>query len=192
MKKPRQSSKGATHNGHRRSFVGARDSAVITAKRTINAQRTENEDEDRTERWLLEGTPVLIAKDFLDSENPDSKPMAALNGNASRNIEELVRQIHLCCSDEKWTSYQKRVACEQLVRIALLSTDSIYRLADEFPEPFREIAEELSYFPCPFPAQAEDLAILKKIIWDDFNLGKRHILKVRGASGRKTFSKKPG
>ena len=186
----RRSGKRAARNGHRRASIGESDATQIMAKNAISVECTENEEERRTERWILEGTPVLIAKDFLDSENPDSKPIAALKGRASRDVEELVRQIHLCCSDQKWTSYQKRVACEQLVQLAVLSTSGIYRLAKQFPEPFREIAEELSDFPCFFPAHAEDLPVLKNFIWDELSLGKRHTLKFRAASRRKTFSKK--
>jgi hypothetical protein len=159
------------------------------AKRETNAQRAESEDERRA-RWALEGIPVLIAKDFLDPEDPESLCLIALEGRASRDIEELARQIHCCCSDKKWTSYQKRVACEELVKLAILTTVNVHRLAKEFPEPFREIAEELSDFPCLFPAHADDLRSLQKIMWDKFNLGKRHTLKLRGAPGRKTFSKK--
>src|SRR5258707_15558829 len=104
---------------------------------------------------ILEWSRVLIAKDFSDPEDPDPQPMAALNGEASRDIEELAKQIHRCCSNKKWTSYQKRVACSQLVELAFLATESMYRLAEEFPEPFREIAEELPRFPCLFPAYAD-------------------------------------
>jgi hypothetical protein len=82
------------------------------------------------------------------------------------------------------------VACEQLVTLAVLSTQSIGLLAKEFPEPFREIAEELPEFPCLFPAHAEQLRSLQKIMWDEFKLGKRHPLKLRAAPGRKTFSPK--
>jgi hypothetical protein len=66
----------------------------------------------------------------------------------------------------------------------------MYGLAKEFPEPFREIAEELPHFPCLFPAHAEELRSLQKVMWDHFNLGKRHELKLRAAPRRKTFSKK--
>jgi hypothetical protein len=159
------------------------------AKRETNAQRAESED-DRQTRWILEGIPVLIAKDFLDPEDPNPKPIAALQGRAKRDIKELARQIRCCCSDKKWTSYQKRVACEQIVKLAFLSTENMNRLAIEFPEPFREIAEELPHFPCLFPASAEKLRSLQKVMWDKFNLGKRHTLKLRGAPGRKTFSEK--
>ena len=159
------------------------------AKRETNPQRAESEDERQT-RWVHKGIPVLIAKDFLDPEHPEGLCLAALEGRASRDIEELARQIHRCCSDKKWTSYQKRVACEQLVKLAILSTGSMNRLASEFQEPFREIAEELPHFPCLFPAHADDLRSLQKILWGEFNLGKRHPLKLRAAPGRKTFSKK--
>jgi hypothetical protein len=121
---------------------------TLMAKRETNAQRTEFEDERKR---LMEQCAVLTAKDFSDSEDPNPKPIAALEGRASRGIEELARQIHCCCSDKKWTNYQKRVACEQLVKLAFLSTASMYRLAKEFPEVFREIAEELPHFPCLFP-----------------------------------------
>ena len=118
--------------------------------------------------------------------------MAALEGEASRDIEELAEQIHRCCSDKKWTSYQKRAACEQLVKLAVLSTQSIGHLAKEFPEPFREIAEELPEFPCLFPAHADQLRSLQKIVWDEFNLGKRHTLKLRAARGERRFPRKRG
>lgn len=32
--------------------------------------------------------------------------MAALNGKAARDIRELARQIHCCCSNKKWTNSQ--------------------------------------------------------------------------------------
>jgi hypothetical protein len=159
------------------------------AKRETNAQRAESEDERRA-RWALEGIPVLIAKDFSDSERGEPRPIAALQGEAERDVEELARQIHRCCSGKKWTSYQKRMACEQLVKLAILTTVSVHGLAKEFPEPFREIAEELPDFPCLFPAHVEDLRSLQKIMWEKFNLGKRHNLKLRAAPGRKTFSMK--
>jgi hypothetical protein len=79
---------------------------------------------------------------------------------------------------------------EQLVKLAILSTNSIYGLAKEFPEPFREIAGELPHFPCLFPAHADDLRLTQKFMWDELNLGKWHTLKLRAAPGRKTFSKK--
>ena len=151
--------------------------------RSIRLARSEG-DERRT-RWALEGIPVLTAKEFSDPEFPVAKSMIRLKGEATRDIQELARQIHCCCSDKKWTSYQKRVACKQLVKLAFLSTESIYRLANEFPEPFREIAEESAHFPCLFPAHPDDLRSLQKIMWDEFNLGKRHTLKLRAAPGPK-------
>jgi hypothetical protein len=159
------------------------------AKRETNAQYIGDEFEDELKR-SMELCAVLSAKDFWDPEHPDPKPIAALEGRASRDIKELARQIYHCCSDKKWTSYQKRVACEQLVKLAVASTQSVFALAAEFPEPFREIAEELPKFPCLFPAHAEELQSLQKEMWDEFNLGKRHALKLRAAPGRKTFSTK--
>ena len=126
----------------------------------------------------------------LSGNDSGQTPIAALEGRTSRDIKELTSQIHRCCSDKKWTSYQKRVACEELVKLAVLSTASLNRLVGEFPEPFREIAEEMPYFPCLFPAHAEDLASLKKLMWDELKLGGRHAFKLRAAPGRKTFSKK--
>src|SRR6476660_2884254 len=154
------------------------------------AQYTESENERRPQRWILEGIPVLIAKAFSDSEDPDPQPMAALMGEASRDIKELAKQIRRCCSDETWSNYQKRVACEQLVKLASLSTKTIFDLATEFLEPFREIAEELPYFPCQFPAHPDDRRLVQKFLLDDLNLGKRHNLKLRAVPGRKTFSMK--
>jgi hypothetical protein len=153
-------------------------------KRETNAERAAREDE---RRWIIEGIPVLISED-QDSEHPKTETLAALEGAARRDIEQLAKQIHRCCSDKKWNSYQKRVACEQLVNLAFLSTDSMYHLAKEFPEPFREIAEVMSRFPCIFPAHVDEVKQLQKVLWDDFNLGRRHTLKLRGKPGRKTFS----
>jgi hypothetical protein len=165
------------------------------AKRVANAQCAESEDERQT-RWILEGIPVLTAK-YTDceefdprSEEPEGTSLIRLESRASVRIKQLARQIHRCCSDKKWNSFQKRVACEQIVELAFLSTESMNRLAIEFPEPFREIAEELPHFPCLFPAHADDLRSLQKIMWDEFNLGKRHTLRLRAAPRRKTFSKK--
>jgi hypothetical protein len=131
---------------------------------------------------------VLCTNDFADPENP--KPIGALVGEASRDIDDLAKQIRRCCSDEKWTPFQKRVACEELVKLAVLSTGSLNRLVSEFPERFREIAEERPEFPCLFPAHAEELPRLKTMMWDELNLGKRFALKLRAAPGRKTFSTK--
>jgi hypothetical protein len=151
-------------------------------------------EEERQMRRVFEGIPVLVAEDpdseEGEEEDPKSTTLAFLHGRATRDIEQLTNQIRRICSDKTWTSYQKRVACEQLVELAFLSTQRIHHLAGEFPEPFREIAEELSHFPCLFPAHAEDLQSLQKIMWDEFNLGKRHMLKLRAAPRRKTFSKK--
>ena len=163
------------------------------AKRGTN-KRAAREDFDPEERRIgirlaLEGISVLTAKDFLDPEDPECLYLAALEERARRDIEELARQIRCCCSDKKWTSYQKRVACEQLVKLAILSTDSIYGVAKDFLEPFREIAEELPHFPCLFPAHAHDLRVTQRFMWDHFNLGKHHELKLRASHGRKTFSK---
>jgi hypothetical protein len=139
---------------------------------------------------IMEWCAVLVTCDFSDPETDDPQPMAALDGEATRAIEELAKQIHRCCSDKKWTSYQKRVACEQLVKLALVLTESLFCLANEFREPFREIAEELSAFPCVFPAHPDDVQRLQKKMLVDLNLGKRHPLKLRAAPGRKNFSKK--
>ena len=132
------------------------------AKRETNDERVRSQDE-RWERRALEWCKVLIAEDpNSEEEDPRTTTLVALRGAARRDIDELTKQIRRVCFDKKWTSYQKRVACEELVKLAFLSTESMYRLAKEFPEPFREIAEELSHFPCLFPAHAEELPSLQK------------------------------
>lgn len=160
-------------------------------KRETNADRasslTQSGLSPETVRWIVEGIPVLIAED-PDSEDPKGDRLATLEGGMSRGIERLAKQVHRYCSDKKWTSYQKRVACEQLVSLANQATRSIFDLAAEFPEPFREIAEELPLFPCLFPAHPDTLRELQTLMWDRFNLGKCHALKLRAAPGRKTFS----
>jgi hypothetical protein len=164
---------------------------VLMPKRETNAQRTAREVEFEDERKRSRDWGAVLTNDFSDSEDPDPKPcMGALEGRANRDIEELARQIHCCCSDKKWTSYQKRVACEQLIKLACLATESVHRLAREFSEPFRKIAEMSAWFPCLFPAHADELRSLQELMWDHFNLGRRHPLKLRAAPGRKTFSMK--
>ena len=106
-----------------------------------------------------------------------------------RDIYQLEKQVRHCCSDKKRASREKREACEQLVRLAAASTGSVSRLAEQFTQPFREIAERLPAFPCLFPAHVDDLRAVQKIIWDELNLGKRHALKLRSLRGRRTFSK---
>src|SRR5262249_7938575 len=81
-------------------------------------------------------------------------------------------------------------ACEQIVRVASQSIMDLNWLAEKFPEPFREIAEESAHFPCLFPAHPEDLPSMQRFICDKLNLGKRCWLKVRPVGRRKTFSKK--
>jgi hypothetical protein len=181
MKKTSTKQRASARNGQRES--------ALMAKPDTNVQFTGNKFEDEL-KHIMERCAVLIAKDFSDLERAKPRPIAALQGAAKRDIGELIEQIHRCCSDKKWTNYQKRVACEQLVELAFTSTHSVFRLAKEFPEPFREIAEELPWFPCLFPAHADHLRSLQKTMWNELNLGKRHPLKLRSPSGRKTFSTK--
>jgi hypothetical protein len=166
---------------------GCRDGSAGSDKKAKTQRRVERDAElKRIEDWCA----VLSTKEFSDAEDPDPRPIASLHGEASRDIEELTAQIDRCCSHKNWTPYQKRAACEQLVKLAVLSTDNVARLAKEFPAPFREIAEELPVFPCLFPAQAESVPLLQDFLWNKLNLGKRHELKLRGPQGRKTFSTK--
>jgi hypothetical protein len=103
-------------------------------------------------------------------------------------VQELAARVHQHCSDEKLTSEEKQQASQLLVNIACQATALMNRLAGAFRLSFREIAEESASFPCLFPAHAGELRFLQKIMWNDFNLGKRHPLKLRPARGRKTFS----
>jgi hypothetical protein len=96
-----------------------------------------------------------------DALMPDD--MAALRAEASRNIEELAKQIHRCCSDKKGTGDQKREACWQLVRLAGLSTKKMLHLATEFPEPFREIARAVLRFPVFFPGARQSPVAYPKV-----------------------------
>jgi hypothetical protein len=138
------------------------------AKRETNVHDAEREEERRT-RLLLDEIPTL-------------------NARASKTIEELAKQIRRCCSSKKWTSGQKREACLQLVKLAGLSTQKVFHLAIEFPEPFREIAEQCSAFPSFFPAHVDHLRLVQRFLLDELNLGKRHYLKLRAVPRRKTFS----
>jgi hypothetical protein len=50
------------------------------------------------------------------------KDIRALSLTVRRNIYELEKRVHHCCSDKKRTSREKREACEQLVRLSAAST----------------------------------------------------------------------
>jgi hypothetical protein len=144
MKKPGRTNKRAARHGRRRASSSESEGALM-AKRETNKERAAREDFDPEERrpisirLALEGMSVLTAKDFLDPEDPECLCLAALEERARRDIEELARQIRVRCSDKKWTSFKKRVASEQLVKLAILSTNSIYGLVKDFPEPFRNL-----------------------------------------------------
>jgi hypothetical protein len=146
---------------------------------------------EREHTRFSESLSVLSSTEFADQDG-DQKPraMGALQAHASRDALELARQIHVCCSESRWTSYQKRVACEELFKIAFVAIHSINNLADEFPESFQEIAEELPVYPCLFPAHRDDLPLLEKMMREQLKLGRRYALKVRATAGGKTFSKK--
>jgi hypothetical protein len=112
----------STRRDRRNTSTSESEGALIIAKRGTNAQRAEGKEERRS-RLLLDEIP-------------------ALNARASKTIKELADQIRRCCSDKKWTTDQKREACHELVTLASLSTKEVLHLAVEFPEPFREIAEQ--------------------------------------------------
>jgi len=103
-------------------------------------------------------------------------------------LQELAARVLRCCEDRRETPERKRDACQLLVNIASEAAADIHLLAQNFPEPFRIIAENHSNFPCLFPAHPEDIRKLTSFILDDLELGKLHPLKLR--SPLKTFSKK--
>jgi hypothetical protein len=105
---------------------------------------------------------------------------------ASRKIEEWL--VHDCCSTNEWSLNQNRDLCMQLVQACTSLNVSLLRLAIEFQESFREIAEKLPAFPCLFPAHVDHQRFVQKFMFNNLNLGKRYPLKVRGAPSRKTFS----
>jgi hypothetical protein len=98
-KKLGRSNKRAARNGYRHASVGESEGTLM-AKRVARRQ---------TKRQRAESGKRLT-------------PLIALKERAMRNIEDLATQIHHCCSDKKRTSREKRVACSQLVKLALLST----------------------------------------------------------------------
>jgi hypothetical protein len=133
-------------------------------KPETNARSTQTEQEHRTRLLLQE----ILA--------------------ASKKIEE--RLVHDCCSNNEWSVNQKRDLFLRLVQACLSINASLLRLAIEFQESFREIAEELPGFPCVFPAHVDHQRFLQKFMLDKLSLGKRYALKLRAVPGRKTFSTK--
>jgi hypothetical protein len=138
----------------------------------------------------LRGNPLQEGIEEIGLPNP------ALEGESTKDIaffalgyiQELAARVKQHCSDVKLTGFEKREDCELLVSLVLKATKLVRDLALEFRTLFQEIAEQSAAFPVSFPAHPESLRRLQKVLWDDFNLGKRHELKLRPAPGRKTFS----
>jgi hypothetical protein len=152
----------------RRSNVRTeREADTITGKHKCkaNARTTQIEKELRA---------ILLLKEILAG---------------SREIEEVL--VHGGPSNTEWSLNQKRDHLwHKLVQACISINASLLGLATEFQESFRKIAEELPGFPCLFPAHVDHQWFLQKFMLDKLNLGKRYALKVRAASGRKTFSTK--
>ena len=120
----------------------------------------------------------------LEGESFDDIRCAALG-----YIQEFAARVKQRCFDEKLSCLEKQLACAWLIAVASEATILLNELADGTLEPFVELIEDMPCFPCMFPARADELRSLQKTMWDDLNLGKRHILKIRPARGRKTFSR---
>jgi hypothetical protein len=140
--------------------------------------------------------PRLYGHPFQEGIEEIGLPAPELEGELTGEIasialgyfEEVAARVKQRCSDEKLTGFDKRMDCELLVYMVGQSTKLVHYLMLEFELPFREVAEGLNQFPCMFPAHPESLRGLQKMLWDDFNLGKRNPLRLRPARGRKTFS----
>jgi len=102
-------------------------------------------------------------------------------------VQELAARVRNYCDDANCTNEKKREACQLFVNIASEAVAIIHLLAQEFPAPIREIAEQRANFPCMFPAHPDDRKALEDLILTDLALGKLHPLRLR--SLRKTFSK---
>lgn len=151
-------------------------------------KKRQNGDKHRAPEGKLERLIAFTEEARKRSATPHE--IIALEERAARNLVELAEQTLRYCSDKKAMNCQKRVACGQLVDLAMLATSKVFFLAGKFPEPFREIAEELPYFPCLFPAHPDEVRPLQDKILNYFNLGRRHPLRLRAAARRKTFSRK--
>lgn len=138
--------------------------------------------------------PVFGDPQRLGIGEPDPKLENEAPGHIAAQtlgyLQELAARVLRCCEDRRETPERKRDACQLLVNIASEAAADIHLLAQNFPEPFRAIAENHSNFPCLFPAHPEDIRKLTSFILDDLELGKLHPLKLR--SPRKTFSKRTG
>jgi hypothetical protein len=103
-------------------------------------------------------------------------------------VVELAARVRLRCSDVKLNNQERERDCHRLILVARVATAHVHRLAKTFPDQFRGIAERMPGFPCWFPAHPDQLNSLKDEMWNTFNLGRRHPLKLRPARARKTFS----
>jgi len=103
-------------------------------------------------------------------------------------LQELAARVKQLCEDPRETPERTREACQLLVNIASEAVADIHLLFQQFPEPFREIAETRSNFPCLFPAHPEQRKALNQTLLEHLGLGKLHALKLRPKPGRKPIS----
>jgi len=161
------------------------------AMKRARKQRT-NRDTSRQEKPLprLYGNPLQEGIEEIGLPAPDLEGESTYDVAyfALGYVQELAARVKQRCSDEKLTDLENRADCKLFVNLVSRVTKLVYYLALEFRMPFRKVAEERSYFPCLFPAHPETLRGMQKMLRDDLNLGKRDLLKVRPARGRKTFS----
>jgi hypothetical protein len=133
---------------------------------------------------------------FLEGIEEIGLPARELEGESFDDIgilalgyfQELAARVKQRCSEKKVTALEKHVDCFFFIYMVGEATKLVHDLALEFQSTFREVAEGMNQIPWMFPAHPEALRRLQKMLWDDFNLGKRNPLKLRPAPGRKTFS----
>jgi len=124
----------------------------------------------------------------LPAPQLEGESTVAIAYDAVSCIQEVAARVQYCCSQKKKSGKEKELPARHLIIIASEATLLLNELARAFQQTFRTIAEDLSVFPCMFPAHSETLRSLEKWVWNDLNLGKNHNLKLRPRRGRKTFS----
>jgi hypothetical protein len=180
MKKLRRNTKRAVRNDYRPPRIGKSEGNLTARRETTAGTQSKGKHKEHHPDTNAGGTPS-------DKERKARFLLEEIL-TASRRIEQkLVRNS---CLKNEWNLNQNKDVYRQLVLACMSINSHLLTLAIEFQEPFREIAEELPAFPTLFPAHADHQLFIREFVLNRLNLGKRYALKLRAASGRKTFSTK--
>jgi hypothetical protein len=170
------------------------------AKRETGAQRpatpikrAKRRQTDRDMKGQEEPVPRIYGDPFqegigLPAPNLQGESMDEVASLGLGYFQELAARVKQRCSNKKLSNLEKKLDCFLLIYMVGEATSLVHSLALECELPFREVAEGLNQIPWMFPAHPGELQRIQKMLWNNFNLGKRNALKLRPAPGRKTFS----